>query len=431
MFNQDIIDIFNDCVTRLERGESLEDCLAWYPQYADELEPMLEATQIPIYAQAPLDEVTVSQQRVQTQFEQALLQSHVQPTRSSFPLSRVASILFTILFIGSLLTSGVVIVAQESIPGDSLYAVKRLTEQVQLLIAQDDEILRQEFAQRRIEETKQVIAIGREISVQFEGVIHQVDERSLEIEGLNIEVLPPLTTVNLSIGMQVEVIAQTQSNRKIIAKNILIDSILSIDELTPTLTSTVMPSLTSTASPISEIVETSQVDTPQPNVITTIRPEGTATMRPTELTIRETPTLTPNITTPSGNADCDVSPPDDWIPYAVQAGDTPSGIAVGTDLTFEELYRMNCNLNPRLIVVGEIIYVPYTPRLAITATLTPTSERPEIEATAVPVERSVTTPQIRPTATTASREQGNQNQRQRDNNQEDDSDEIENQQRGR
>lgn len=430
MFNQDIIDIFNDCVTRLERGESLEDCLARYPQYVDELEPMLEATQIPIYAQAPLDEVALSQQRVQVQFEQALSQSDVQPTYSSFPLSRVASILFTILFIGSLLTSGVVIVAQDSIPGDSLYAVKRLTEQVQLLIAQDDETLRQEFAQRRIEETKQIIAIGRETSVQFEGVIRQVDDRSLEVEGLNIGVLPPLTTVNLSVGMRVEIIAQTQTNRTIIAKNILIDSILPIGELTPTPTSTVAPSLTSTVILTSTIAETSPAGTPRPNFIPTIRPQGTATMRPIELRIRETATPTPNIMTPSDNADCDVSPPNDWIPYVVQVGDTPSGIAVGTDLSLEELYRMNCNLNPRLIIAGEIIYVPYTPRLSSITTLTPTLVRPVIERTVVPVERSVTTPsQTRPTATTASREQ--ENQRQRDNNQEDDSDESDGQQRGR
>ena len=35
--------ILDECIDRINRGERLEDCLASYPEYAEELEPLLQA----------------------------------------------------------------------------------------------------------------------------------------------------------------------------------------------------------------------------------------------------------------------------------------------------------------------------------------------------------------------------------------------------
>ena len=35
--------ILDECVDRVNRGESIEDCLAGYPEHAEELEPLLSA----------------------------------------------------------------------------------------------------------------------------------------------------------------------------------------------------------------------------------------------------------------------------------------------------------------------------------------------------------------------------------------------------
>ncbi len=33
--------VVEDCLSRIDQGVSMEDCLASYPQFADELEPLL------------------------------------------------------------------------------------------------------------------------------------------------------------------------------------------------------------------------------------------------------------------------------------------------------------------------------------------------------------------------------------------------------
>ncbi len=42
MASSDMFDAFDDCITRLHAGQSVEDCLRAYPQYAATLRPMLE-----------------------------------------------------------------------------------------------------------------------------------------------------------------------------------------------------------------------------------------------------------------------------------------------------------------------------------------------------------------------------------------------------
>lgn len=54
---------------------------------------------------------------------------------------------------------------------------------------------------------------------------------------------------------------------------------------------------------------------------------------------------------------CVPTQPDGWVEYIVQRGDTLASIARRTDSTLEELVRANCIRNPRLIVVGEVLFV--------------------------------------------------------------------------
>jgi len=45
MAQLDFLDIFEDCITRLAIGQTIDDCLQAYPDYASRLRPMLETTQ--------------------------------------------------------------------------------------------------------------------------------------------------------------------------------------------------------------------------------------------------------------------------------------------------------------------------------------------------------------------------------------------------
>lgn len=59
--------------------------------------------------------------------------------------------------------------------------------------------------------------------------------------------------------------------------------------------------------------------------------------------------------------DCATTLPDGWYSYTVRPGDTLSGIALRAQTTVEELIRVNCVDNPRLLVVNTIIFVPNAP----------------------------------------------------------------------
>lgn len=403
MANDSLVDIFDTCVERLAQGDTITECVQSYPDYADELRVMLEATQIPRRAFAPNDEVRLSQGRVAIRFEQALREPNI--IQRPFPIQRVASFLLLLLFIGSLLTTGAVAVAQDSLPGDALYPLKRLTEGVQLAIADDKEQLEMQFAERRIQETKRVLELQREVNVQFVGIIEKLDNTSMRVADLDIVFMDALPSITLMEGMRVQVFARTQRNQVLLAQDILILDLpqpIIHPSMTPTIaTETHTPTATATTQPTST-----------PTLIRTESSSPRSTKTPTS-TVR--PSATPADTqapqateSSSASSDCEPSIPAGWVRYTIQPGDTPSALAVGTDLPLDEFFAVNCHLDPRLIVVGEMIALPYAPRFAPTATeFRPVPTR---EATAQPIQN---TQPARPTNVPTEEPS---RQRQRDNN---------------
>lgn len=400
-----LIEVFNQCVIRLEQGETIDDCADAYPQYENDLRVMLTATRIPQRAQATDDEVAQAQARVERRFEQALAQPIT--VHRSYPWQRVASIVL-ILLIGSLLTTGVVVAAQDSIPGDNLYGVKRFSEQVRLSFASDTTELEIEFAQRRVDEINRLFELEREIAVQFVGRIEDIDESLLQVAGLRVELAESLRTIEVINGMRVQVMAQTQRNQSLLATDIRIldvpdispqPNITSTPTMTRTQTATVTPTLPATSTPIPTEIRVTSTEQIRPTSRPTLtdapveRPTLTATIRLAEITAQA------QLDSPTETDTCD-KPPSGWTTYTIKAGDTPSGVAVGTGLSLDDFYRANCDLNPRF-VIGDVVYVPYEPRLAITPTDVQRTPADNALVTAEALERptEVQREPSRPTAT--------------------------------
>lgn len=401
-----LIEVFNQCVIRLEQGETIDDCADAYPQYENDLRVMLTATRIPQRAQAADDEVAQAQARVERRFEQALAQPVT--IHRSYPWQRVASIVLILLFIGSLLTTGVVVAAQDSLPGDNLYGVKRFSEQVRLSFASDTTELESEFAQRRIDEINRLFELEREIVVQFVGRIEDIDESSLQVAGLRVELAESLRTIEVINGMRVQVMAQTQRNQSLLATDIRIldvsdispqPNITSTPTMTLTQTATVTPTLPATSTPIPTEIRVTSTEQIRPTSRPTLtdtpaqRPTLTATIRPAEVTAQA------QLESPTETATCN-NPPSGWTTYTIKAGDTPSGVAVGTGLSLDDFYSANCDLNPRFII-GDVVYVPYEPRFAITPTDVQRTPTANTIITAEALERPTEVQQepSRPTAT--------------------------------
>jgi hypothetical protein len=154
-----------------------------------------------------------------------------------------------------------------------------------------------------------------------------------------------------------------------------------ITEETPTATSTEETAETVTATPPATEEETAPT-TAAPAIIdmvtmtasstpATIPAPATATM--TEIAIIATPTReTPESEAAAEQAplaqaldfedprpaDCAVEVPAGWRPYTIRAGDRAFRLALDRRTTVDEIARVNCLANPRMLSVGQILLLP-------------------------------------------------------------------------
>jgi hypothetical protein len=168
-----LLDILDDCLTRLHSGEqTLEDCLSEHPQQADELAPLLEIAHQSNMVFTPPEPgphfVSTSRTRILNQLRVKKNAKRERPRRSLprrliwRPAYALASIFLTVVLLAS--SAGVAWASTDSLPGDTLYGVKRGIEEFRLTVAQepwDDAALLQEFTERRLDELEEVIAIDR------------------------------------------------------------------------------------------------------------------------------------------------------------------------------------------------------------------------------------------------------------------------------
>ena len=141
--------ILEICVDQIAEGEaSLEECLALYPQYAAEMEPiLLAATQLKRGRE--LQPSPFLRGRIRAELNHAM--------RASPPQKRGLPIFFwrmalnvAVLFFALIMTNTVF--AQGALPGDSLYNWKLTSERVWRAFAADQLALDLKFSERRINE---------------------------------------------------------------------------------------------------------------------------------------------------------------------------------------------------------------------------------------------------------------------------------------
>lgn len=95
MASYDLFDAFNDCIDRLNAGQSLEDCLRAHPQYAERLRPLLETAILFQRARPAIP--AGAQARVRAQVLRATSSS---PARFRFAPSGLALAAASVLVIG-------------------------------------------------------------------------------------------------------------------------------------------------------------------------------------------------------------------------------------------------------------------------------------------------------------------------------------------
>jgi uncharacterized membrane protein YgcG len=247
MADQDFLDALNDCIDRLSEGQSAQDCAQDYPQYTAELLPMLETRMMVRRIQPGALEIGQARDRVRFRME-----SRRRQRRPFFSLARVSGG-FAVALIVIGIAAG--LLAEDSLPGDALYGVKRITENVRVSLSSDPAAQARQFEQRRLSEIRGVLALRRVADVEFEGEVQSTNSPDWQIADLAIRVAPDVPGSQVvKVGDEVEVQASTTAQGELVATSIKLIK-ASIPTITPTLTSTptttpsVTPSPTPSATP--------------------------------------------------------------------------------------------------------------------------------------------------------------------------------------
>lgn len=224
-----IYDILEICLSEIEQGADLDTVLFRYPDLADELRPMLESA-----IQAKSMAVPAPSQEVVRRNKAKLLQhAAVMREQKSAPLARrlwsvpLRRALVTFVVIGMLFVSGTGLVSASSttLPGDSLYSVKRSWEDVQLFLTFDTTKrgeLELEYENERLDEMNELFAEGRLASVDFAGYVTRQIGNEWRVSGITILITSQtsLPDQSVDVGAAVRVTGMIEGNNIVLAKDI-------------------------------------------------------------------------------------------------------------------------------------------------------------------------------------------------------------------
>ena len=163
-------DVLNECIDRLGRGASIEDCLADHADVAEELRPLLltaHVLQSAARLRARAEARTAGRARLEQVMAAQRAKRRWQPALPGPIMAWAASAAMLVMVLGGF---GVVSASSGSVPGDALYPVKRTVERVQLawpLQSDEAKARRSErLASKRAEELVKVLERGDTVKAE-------------------------------------------------------------------------------------------------------------------------------------------------------------------------------------------------------------------------------------------------------------------------
>ena len=126
--------IFNECMERILNGETMEQCLAHFPDYVSELKPLLE-TALNIKKATAIQPRPEFRENARLQFQSALNRIEHKPRRSFLNwLQQPQWAAVTAAALLLLLAGGTAAAANGSMPDEPLYGIKLTTERIRLFL---------------------------------------------------------------------------------------------------------------------------------------------------------------------------------------------------------------------------------------------------------------------------------------------------------
>ncbi len=187
-----LFDALETCLQALEQGETIDAALARFPALAADLRPVLEAA---LHARtlggSPLPEGIQRRGRARLLQRAAEMREAKRAPRRSWlvqfrPL--VAAFLLLLIFISS---TGLVRASSATLPGDSLYPIKRTWEDVRLLFTFEKVQrvnLEMEYETERLGEIGELLAEGRIEPISFSGYVTAQTDSQWTVSGIPVAI---------------------------------------------------------------------------------------------------------------------------------------------------------------------------------------------------------------------------------------------------
>ncbi|MCP4141696.1 MAG: hypothetical protein GY755_15725 [Chloroflexi bacterium] len=209
-----------------ENDADIESALAEFPEFAEELRPLVESAMDASALVVPPASADVARRgRTRLLAEAAKMRDAAPAPRASFFDFRLATLTLTLLLIFFVGGTTIVQASASALPGDGLYVVKRGWEDVSLRFADKDKQLNLEakYEEERREEVQELLGGGRLVAVRFEGVVTRLNGSKWEVAGVPVSVSEETEIdMRINIGSDVIVSGKTKSDGTVLAEKIIL-----------------------------------------------------------------------------------------------------------------------------------------------------------------------------------------------------------------
>jgi hypothetical protein len=195
--SRDFDALVEQALTVLEHGETENVLLQRYPAEAHALAPLLTTAaycrQSLAFAEPPSQEALAAGRR--RFLEEAARQKESPALRLSLPawlrpsLRPAFALAMALVVLVVLAGGGATLAAAHSLPGDYLYPVKLVSEQVRLAFTSDPAVrteLVNQFAEERRQEAQTIVALRRQANVRFQGSLESFNAENWTVDGFTV-----------------------------------------------------------------------------------------------------------------------------------------------------------------------------------------------------------------------------------------------------
>lgn len=226
-----IKDILQECLDLVRQGASIEECLARYPRYAQEIEPLLRTSllaQEHLAPEMPVGAKNRVRGRVLAEWDRARVKSSRRWNLPSLMPRWAAVSIFLVLAI-ALGGTGTVAASGGAIPGDTLYPVKEFREETQLWFARSPEArvaTSTRFVRERLEELRALTAAGEttRTSVALDRLEGHVNRINREVDTMFKQAGGPPTQTDIHLLDSLKNVMANQQLAESLIKDFVIEA---------------------------------------------------------------------------------------------------------------------------------------------------------------------------------------------------------------